>query len=245
MILMYHNVSVQSGFNTLSISHLEEHLEALRNKGFTLVDLQTYCNTLPHHRDKVLTITFDDAFVGIRRFVQPLFQTLGIPFSIFVPTDYVGQYNLWDEGVNGFQRNDLLSWDELRDMADDPLITVGSHGCHHISMGKLSENDFRREASESKRILCERLGKTAISYFAFPYGQKKDIPAFAPRVLQELSYEAALSTLWNRHNTIHERYALNRLEVRPGEDGHALLHKLSRPIDFRRHRQFAKIFIQS
>ncbi len=244
MILMYHNVSDKTGFNTLSVDNLKEHLEMLANANYKVVDLATYVRSLPHGRDKVLTITFDDAFVGVFHMALPMFRSFNMPFSVFVPTDYVGKYNAWDENLANFQRHELIPWNDLREMAKDPLVTIGSHGCRHISMGQLSEDEFRLEVSESKRILSQQLGKD-ISFFAFPYGQKKDIPALAPRVLRELSYEAALSTLWKRRNTIPERYALNRLEIRPGEDGYALLRELSRLVDFRSCRQFAKIFIQS
>ena len=43
----------------------------------------------------------------------------------------------------------LLSWDELRDLAQDPLMTIGAHTTTHRALGKLPERVARAETADS------------------------------------------------------------------------------------------------
>lgn len=63
----------------------------------------------------------------------------------------------------------MLSWEEAGELADHPLVTVGSHSHHHVSLDRLSSRRVRTEVARSKEILQDRLGGS-IRYFAYPYG---------------------------------------------------------------------------
>jgi len=62
-----------------------------------------------------------------------------------------------------------LSRKQARELADSGLIDIGSHGCRHAILTALSENDARREITESKRLLEDFCGRPVTS-FSYPNG---------------------------------------------------------------------------
>jgi len=63
----------------------------------------------------------------------------------------------------------ILSWDELRALAADPLVTVGAHTCRHLALAKLDEKTARAEMVDSIARIEQELGKPC-RHFSFPYG---------------------------------------------------------------------------
>ena len=197
MILMYHNVDEKAGFNTVSAENFERQLQYVKEH-WHLTDMGTYvreCRANPC----VATVTFDDAYVCINTHVFPVIQELDIPITVFVPVSHVGKYNQWDELSAGYQKISVLSWDEIEQLSQHPLVTFGSHGMSHTSFGKLSRNQIESELKESKEILESHL-QCKIDYFAFPYGQRKDFGLATPELLEKIGYKAAVTTLWKRNN---------------------------------------------
>ncbi|MCG7755021.1 polysaccharide deacetylase family protein, partial [Flavihumibacter cheonanensis] len=43
----------------------------------------------------------------------------------------------------------LMTWDELRELAQDPLVSFGAHTCGHYALAKLPEDRARAEIFES------------------------------------------------------------------------------------------------
>ena len=180
MILMYHNIGPEKEFDTLSEEYFVQHLEYLKNSRREVVSLETYVDRLEQKRPMgdAVTITFDDAYVSIARFVLPLMKEYGYPFSVFVPVDHVGGINAWD--AEGHPRPlKIMNWPELKTLAGEQLLTFGSHSLTHRSFGLLRENEIREELKESKERL-ERELPVKIRYFAFPFGQRKDLGVSTP-----------------------------------------------------------------
>jgi peptidoglycan/xylan/chitin deacetylase (PgdA/CDA1 family) len=62
-----------------------------------------------------------------------------------------------------------LLGDEVLRLGAYPLIEVGGHGLHHLSLSGLSPEDCHREVSESRSAL-ERLTGQSVTSFAYPFG---------------------------------------------------------------------------
>jgi peptidoglycan/xylan/chitin deacetylase (PgdA/CDA1 family) len=63
----------------------------------------------------------------------------------------------------------FVSWDELRELASDRLITVGGHTVTHASLRDLEEDEAMAEIDNGRRRLEAQLD-VAVSHFAYPYG---------------------------------------------------------------------------
>jgi peptidoglycan/xylan/chitin deacetylase (PgdA/CDA1 family) len=62
-----------------------------------------------------------------------------------------------------------MSWDELREIATDPLVTIGNHTVHHYMLSKHPEAVMREEIAQTQKRLGEELGITP-RHIAYPVG---------------------------------------------------------------------------
>ncbi|HDL63957.1 MAG TPA: polysaccharide deacetylase family protein, partial [Proteobacteria bacterium] len=84
-----------------------------------------------------------------------------------------------------------LSWEDIRTMNNDPLISFESHGFHHLDLTRLSEEDSSIEIKSSRIILEENIGKT-VRFFSYPHG------SFNERIIEqvkEAGYQSAFSVI--------------------------------------------------
>lgn len=62
-----------------------------------------------------------------------------------------------------------MNWDELAEVAADPLITIGAHTVSHPMLAKHDETTARFEITESRERIAGRLG-VPVNHFAYPVG---------------------------------------------------------------------------
>lgn len=115
--------------------------------------------------------SFDDAFRSAAT-VFPALERLGVPIQIFVCTKYARDgAPLTIPELAGDEPEQLatMTWEELRAHADAG-VAIGSHGVAHEHLTRLSDEELRRELTESKRELEDELGRPCPD-FAYPYGE--------------------------------------------------------------------------
>ena len=74
-------------------------------------------------------------------------------------------------------RKEVMTWDEIRIMGADPLVTIGAHTKDHYAVAKLPEAAAMDQMVGSADRLEQELGVRPV-HFAFPYG---DPGSAAPR----------------------------------------------------------------
>lgn len=108
----------------------------------------------------------------------------------------------------------LMSWEELREFADDPLVTIGAHTRGHFALAKLDEAEARAEMAESIARMENELGRPC-RHFSYPYGCEQSAGEREFRIAEELGLETAVTTqkglLYPEH--AHELTALPRLSL--------------------------------
>ena len=120
--------------------------------------------------ERYVSVTFDDAFRSFKRWALPELTRRQIPALIFAPTGYLGQRSTWfDYGGDNPVGEDVMSKDELKEVATSEFVEIGSHSVHHVNLAELSLDEARLELEESKKDLQMLLGKE-IKSFSFPYG---------------------------------------------------------------------------
>lgn len=88
---------------------------------------------------------------------------------------------------------EAMNWDELREIAADPLCTIGAHTINHYAVAKLSPEEAMHEAVASRNRIAMELGKTP-RYFAFPYGDETSAGPRDFALIREAGFEAAVTT---------------------------------------------------
>lgn len=97
---------------------------------------------------------------------------------------------------------DVMSWKELRQIASDPLCTIGAHTIHHYNLKRLTAEMVSFEMRQSADMLEEKLGKRPV-HFAYPYGSAK---AAGEREAILAAQEGFASAVTTRHGTIHAEH---------------------------------------
>ena len=115
-------------------------------------------------------ITVDDAFDDAYSELFPIAKELGMPFVLFVPTRFLEEPSQAPVSYS-FTPHDHrpCSFDQLREMAESGLVTLGAHSHGHEEVTELDvlglQQDCRRHAA-----VFEREGLPAPRLYAYPRG---------------------------------------------------------------------------
>jgi peptidoglycan/xylan/chitin deacetylase (PgdA/CDA1 family) len=90
-------------------------------------------------------------------------------------------------------RDLIMSWDDLRSVAADPLATIGAHTCRHIALAHLSVEDATREIKESIARLEFELARPC-RHFSYPYGDALAASDRDFKIAADLGVETAVTT---------------------------------------------------
>jgi peptidoglycan/xylan/chitin deacetylase (PgdA/CDA1 family) len=173
VILAYHSVSPTWQVDTnVTPERLREQLVLLQGKGYEGMTLSDALTASP--RSKVMVATFDDAHISVYEEARPILEELGVPGTIFVPTDYPDSgrlmgwkgYDMW-VGTPHEEELACMSWDQLREVAEAGW-EIGAHSCSHPFLTELGDDDLRRELAES-RASCEEHMARPCATLAYPY----------------------------------------------------------------------------
>ena len=148
-------------------------------------------------------LTFDDGLEDVFRVVYPVLKAREIPFTIFVPVDLLD--------TPGY-----ISIEQLKEMAKDPLVTIGSHGVSRRVMTTLSVGEQELELVESKKTLQRIIGKS-VDVYAYPHGQ---FNSDTIKLLKKLNlYKAAFGVTGHPTNCFTEsnRFDLPRFNIKDGK----------------------------
>jgi peptidoglycan/xylan/chitin deacetylase (PgdA/CDA1 family) len=104
--------------------------------------------------------------------------------------------------ASGLCRELIMNWDEIRDLASDPLVTIGAHTRRHLALAKLTRPEARLEMVESIARLEHELSRP-IRHFSFPYGDETSAGPREFELARELGLDTAVTTQKNLIHTKH------------------------------------------
>jgi peptidoglycan/xylan/chitin deacetylase (PgdA/CDA1 family) len=97
----------------------------------------------------------------------------------------------------------MMNWDEIRQLAADPLLTFGAHTRRHFALAKLTLTEARTEIAESVRRLERETGKEC-RHFSYPYGDEASAGPREFALVKEMGLKTGVTT---RKGLIHPRHA--------------------------------------
>ncbi len=172
VVLMYHSISHNGEFFSVTPMAFEQQMHYLRQMHFTVLSFDEFFARLQARKDlsRAVVLTFDDGYEDNFTTAFPILQRYGLPATIFVNTSLIGNVATRKSGL----RMPILSWDMMLQMVRGGLITFGSH-CHtHEKLTTLSHDRVEFVVRTSQHILEERLGVSP-RFFAYPYGVYDDV----------------------------------------------------------------------
>lgn len=164
-VVMYHDVLLEKEvFFDITPARLNEDFRAIRAQNLTPISLDqlvAHLRTGTPLPEKPVVLTFDDGYSGHYDYVYQLAKYYNYPVAFSIFTDKV------DGNIVG---RSTLTWEQVEEMAQNPLVTIVSHSVTHPrDLRELSDEDLRYELETAKARLEERLG-VPIDYFTYPEG---------------------------------------------------------------------------
>jgi peptidoglycan/xylan/chitin deacetylase (PgdA/CDA1 family) len=174
LVLCYHALSDDwpAALSTTP-ERFEAQLALLLDRGYEPATFEQALSSPPGRR--TVAVTFDDAYRSVLERAHPIMERLGVPGTVFVPTDFAGKPEpmRWegiDQWLGGPHERELLclGWDELRGLADAGW-EIGSHTCSHPHLTALDDERLGRELADSRAACEQGMGRPCRS-IAYPYG---------------------------------------------------------------------------
>ncbi len=182
-------------------------IDRLRAQGYTFIDESQYLAALdapPIDRTRQIFLTFDDGYTDVHDIAWPLLRERGIPFHVFLVTDYAGRENTWDLSL-GRPPFRHLDWSAVREMSARG-VTFGSHTASHADVTRLSRDEARADFERSRHALEDATGKP-VRTLSYPFGRYH---AAAQEAARAAGFEAAFSLYPSHSNATIDRFALRR-----------------------------------
>ena len=161
-----------------------------------------------------VAITFDDGYQSWHDNVFPVLRDLGVTATFFASSGFVGR----KAEETDFLRNNLksslkttgcLSSAGLRKLAEDGFA-IGGHTINHVDLSESYDiNDIRSEIQKDKKEL-ERMTRTRVDYFAYPFGFHWNAHIDLVQVLQECGYKGAVTIVPGFNTASTNSFLLHR-----------------------------------
>ncbi|WP_120498408.1 polysaccharide deacetylase family protein [Kiloniella sp. EL199] len=145
-----------------SISTLTNHIQELQNKRYSVLPLSDIVEALTQDQplpDRAIAITIDDAYVSFYENAWPEFKKAGLAITLFITTSTVDQ-----------NRPGYMTWSQIRELASDPLVTIGNHANELRHIAHLPIEEQKQVIEKSNQTFRRALGKQPY-LFAYPYGE--------------------------------------------------------------------------
>lgn len=206
-ILEYHDTAYRPNWPwALEPGQFQQEMAWLYAHHFHTVTLDQLYDAMRYHAplpSRPVVITFDDGHVSNYTMALPILKKYH-----FVATEFV---------VTGaINRPGFLSRQQLLEMQNSGVFTIGCHTVHHPYLAKLPPDKVKYEVTASKQELQQLLGRP-VEFFCYPYGSyNKQVVA----IVQQAGYKLAVtsnfgyaSTKWNgrltlRRMSVHEGLSL-------------------------------------
>jgi peptidoglycan/xylan/chitin deacetylase (PgdA/CDA1 family) len=111
-------------------------------------------------------------------------------------------------------RRTSMTWDEVRELAADPLVTIGAHTMGHHTLNLLTEAEMEVEVHVARRELEARIGRE-VMHFAYPFGGRNSVNEREFALVRKGGFKTMLTTrnanLYREHAGLTDR--LPRLGV--------------------------------
>ena len=155
-ILMYHSIRREAPtplarFCTAP-ERFERQLAFLKRHGYASISVEQWVSALCAEdgivRGRAVALTFDDAYHDFLTEAWPLLQKYGFSATVFVVTEFVGGTAAWDS-VYG-QPAPLLSWDEIRMLANEGVRSERTVPLTLTSHGSAPENSSKRDGDRGR-----------------------------------------------------------------------------------------------
>jgi peptidoglycan/xylan/chitin deacetylase (PgdA/CDA1 family) len=156
-------------------------------------------------------VTFDDGLTCVIENALPELLQRKIPFTIFVPTGYIGKLPAWIK--EDTYKDTVMTEGQLNSLAKNDMIAIGSHCITHSNLLFLDNKSAKIEISKSKIDLESIIG-LKVKLLSFPHGGYN---ATHVKLAREAGYERVFTILPTYINSELNDFVMGRVRVDPSD----------------------------
>lgn len=137
-----------------------------------------------------------------------------------VVASVVKQLQIWAAlPEDGREKNRLMRFEELRQLAASPYAAIGAHTHRHATLGVLGYEAQQQEILQSAELL-KSITQQEIRYFSYPYGARKLLGSKryynqdSQKIVKEAGFDMACANYYGQVHRWSNPYALPRILVR-------------------------------
>ncbi len=187
-ILMFHRVLVERSPIEDELNYaievtpecLEQTIIQYQQAGYKFATLDDYYREITLKKlfrlpKKMVCFTFDDGFVDNYEIAYPIFKKYACPFTIYVTSGFVNKTAKvwWCREDEPGEKKLALTVEQLQELAQDGLCTIGVHTVSHPHLAELTYEEQYREIAESKKYLEQVIGQK-VEHMSYPHGSYND-----------------------------------------------------------------------
>ena len=210
--------------------------EFLRDLDFLLehfqpVDMETaflHCKGEKQVAKPSFHLSFDDGLREVYDIITPILYNKGVPFSVFVNSDFVDNRNLFfrhrevllkqsiDPELFLNEKQPYLSVAQLKEMSKKG-VHIGAHSMNHPRYREITENEQIVQTLKSCDFVKEVFNQD-ITSFAFPFSDDGISESFFANIYSSVDLTFGISGIYFHHNNRHigridmEKYGRNAKE---------------------------------
>ncbi|MEM7223484.1 MAG: polysaccharide deacetylase family protein [Pseudomonadota bacterium] len=208
VVLLYHRFGEDSLPSTnVRLEQFEAQLAELAAGQYQVMALPDILAALAEDRplpERTVGISIDDAFLSVYEEAWPRLRAAGFPFTLFVATEPLDR-----------RLPNYMSWDQLREMQADDLVTLGGHSVTHGHMVEQQTIQNIQEIESANLRFRDELGRQP-ALFAYPFGEY-DL------TLRELVVASGFSAAFGQQSgaiaRTSDRFALPRFPINEAYGG--------------------------
>lgn len=139
-----------------------------------------------------------DAFVLLRQLIMAL------------PRDGLGERinDMFEQARFDWRQmcvSQALSWDDISELARDPLVTIGAHTVSHPALSTLSTEQVCAEMLVSKERIEDCIG-APVAHFCYPFGSRNEVGAREFELARIMGFKSATTTRWGNIFSKHRAH---------------------------------------
>ncbi|MEO1525460.1 MAG: polysaccharide deacetylase family protein [Planctomycetota bacterium] len=215
-VLFYHRVAdtYANGW-TISNDEFQRQIRWIR-RHFDIVSLEEIQRSVASGENPrpAVAITFDDGYAENCDRAIPFLIENEIPFTYFVSLGHVIDQEPFPHDREAKRPLPINTPEQLREMASAG-VEIGAHTRTHCDVNKVTDPEQLVDEVVTATKELERLVRSDIRYFAFPFGQVDNLSAAAVRLLKRNGIKGYCSAFGSYNIPGEDSFHLRRIHGDP------------------------------
>lgn len=204
-VLIYHRVGGGTSDELdVTAGQFERHVDILGRHDVVALDAALDRLDAGDESPSVV-LTFDDGFGDVYENAWPVLREHGLPFLVYLCSAFVGTTMRWEGSTAQGAPGIGLTWDQLGEMVESGLCTVGNHTHTHARPEQITEEELDVCSEAIERHLGVRP-----RHFTYPWGVA--VPALEPALRDR--FRSCSTGELGRNAPDADRARLRRVPVR-------------------------------